>query len=76
MLAARNINIARRMSNLASASALKEALNKGPYLIDLRTPPEIAEVPGPDSSLVWDYRNYPALPADLPTDKDTPVILF
>ena len=61
---------------LSSSQEIRTALESG-VLVDLRTPKEIEEQPGPPEAVVWDYNASPEVPLGLlPKDKSTPIILY
>jgi hypothetical protein len=67
----------RHLAMIAAPGEVKSAIAAKGTLVDLRTPEEIAEVPGPAGSVVWDFRANPSLPAGtLPEDKSQPLVLF
>ncbi|EOD24820.1 hypothetical protein EMIHUDRAFT_254706 [Emiliania huxleyi CCMP1516] len=43
--------------------AIAGSVKGGALLIDLRTPEEIIETPGPDGALTWDFRSDPTAKA-------------
>ena len=64
------------MPPLASPDDIR-SVKGGALLIDLRTPEEIIETPGPDGALTWDFRSDPTVPEYLlPDDKETPILLY
>ena len=68
--------LARLMGSLATPAEIKSALAAKALVIDNRGPREIAEIPSPSGSLVWDFNASAELPSTLPSDKSVPLVLF
>ena len=53
------------------------AIKSQAVIVDLRSPKEVADTPGPANALFWDFNADNTVPtALLPTDKATPIVFY